>query len=227
MKESLFLLSLCSSVFIHSGAFSQVLYSSPEPKGSEPVSVRKSDAIAEASSLSGACGYSRAYLSTADLQGLLNTSSAVGLRIYNAKETADQKNCDIVTVAVDANGKEVGPVFGNKYLHAESYDVNTSCPSSKISKTKASGCVSTVANSNLNYQKVFFSRSLLETRFRIDGSTGITIIPGEINGGSTMMVMAAKLDNGTIVELEDSYLKSQLPCPTDCGDSGNYLVAPK
>ncbi|MBI1288503.1 MAG: hypothetical protein GC178_13110 [Flavobacteriales bacterium] len=228
MKTKLFhsvafgLMLLCAS-----NGFSQTMYSSPEPRGSEPISVKKADAIAEAESVSDACGYNRAFISSDDLTNLLSPSAAVGVRIYNAKESSDQANCDIITVAVDANGKEIGPALTNKYLHAESYDENNSCSAKKISKSKATGCVSNVANSKLNYQKVFFSKSVLQNQLKVSGATGITIIPGQISGGSTMMIMAAKLENGKITELETDYLKSQLPCPTDCGDSGNYLVDPK
>lgn len=227
MKSTPFQLLVIVSMLFVNNTFSQTFYSTPEPKGSEPLTIKKNDAELEASSLSGTCGYSRAFLQSSELQSLLATSGAVGVRIYNSKEDAEQRNCDIIAVAVDANGKEIGSALTNKYLQAESYDKNTECSSKKLTKSKAATCVSTVANSNLNSQKVFFSKSVLEERLKIGNATGITVIPGEISGASTMMIMAANLDKGTINELEDTYLKSRLPCPTDCGDSGNYLVAPK
>lgn len=227
MKSPTSFILIFALTLISSSMFGQNFYSSPEPKGSAPLSVDKADALSEASAAGETCGYNRAFIASTELQSLLSTSGAVGVRFYNAKEDANQRNCDIITVAVDANGKEIGPSLGNKYLHAESYDQNTECSTRKVTKSKATDCVSTVANSNLNFQKVFFSKSVLEERLKVGNATGITIIPGEVSGASTMMIMAANLDKGSINELESSYLKSQLPCPTDCGDSGNYLVAPK
>lgn len=216
---------LITLAFLTSGsAFAQTIYSSPEEKGTEPISIKKSEAITEAAEVSGTCGYNRAYISSADLQALLSVDGAVGIRIYNAMESSEQKNCDIVAVAVDAEGNEIGAE--KNYLLAKSYDENTSCAASTVSRDHAQRSVETVAESKLKYQKVFFSKAVLEERLNVNKATGITIIPGSINGVSTMMIMAATLADGKISELESNYLKSQLPCPTDCGDSGNYLVSP-
>lgn len=227
MKIFLRILVTTASVVVASTTYGQVFYSSPEPKGSEPMVMKVSDALAEAASVSSSCGYTRAYISSADIQNLMSLKDAVGIRIYNAKETSGQRYCDIVAVAVNNAGKEIGPQIGNKYLHAESHDASNSCTSKRISKSKAQGCVNTVATSDLIDQKVFFSRSMLSDRIKVQNATGISILPGQLPEGSTMMVAAAKLENGKLTELEDNYLKSRLPCPTDCGDSGNYLVAPK
>ncbi|MCF8277968.1 MAG: hypothetical protein K9J17_14640 [Flavobacteriales bacterium] len=201
------------------------MYSSPEPTEQSPIQVKKSDAISEATSVSKTCGYNQAYISIKDLEALLSPSSCVGIRIYNAKESSDQQNSDIIAVAVDQNGKEIGST--SKYLNAKSYDENQSCPSRRIGKSKAVGCVKNITNSSLNYQKVFFSKAVLKERISVSGMTGIMVIPGELSGGSTMMICAAALDGGKLTALEANFLKSQLPCPTDCGDSGNYLVEPK
>lgn len=227
MKPINSLVPIILGLFFTTQGFAQSLYSSPEPSESAPLLVNKNDALNEASDVSGECGYSRAYISSKDLQSLLSTSGAVGIRLYNGKETSEQGNCDVVAVAVDANGKEIGPAVGNKYLQAQSYDENNSCTARKVSKSTATTCVSNVANSSLKGQKVFFSKAMLDERLKTSGATGITILPGQIDDESTMMVMAAKLESSKITELEDDYLKSRLPCPTDCGDSGNYLVAPK
>ena len=212
-------------VFGTAGSFAQ-MYSNPEPADKSPLQIKKGDALAEASSVSKSCGYNQAYISKEDLDALLSLSRSVGIRIYNAKETTGQSNCDIIAVAVDEAGKEIGATFSSKYVHTESFDDNKSCPSKRISKSKASGCVSNVLKTDLNYQKVFFSKSTIDARWNVSGATGIKLIPGQLSGGSTIMIMASQLTSGELKELEASYLKSQLPCPTDCGDSGNYLVAP-
>jgi hypothetical protein len=202
------------------------MYSNPEPKGKSPLTVKKEEAVAEASSLSKSCGYNQAYISSSDLNELTGLAKSVGIRIYNSKESSKQSNCDMIAVAVDADGKEIGEALTSKYVQTQSFDADKSCPSKRISKGKASGCVSNVIKADLNYQKVFFSKEIIDARIKIPEATGIKLIPGQFAGGSTMMIVAAKLEAGKLVELEANYLKSQLPCPTDCGDSGNYLIAP-
>ncbi|MCF8465022.1 MAG: hypothetical protein K9G41_09280 [Flavobacteriales bacterium] len=206
-------------------SFAQI-YSSPEPKDKGLIEVKKEEAIAEASEMSKACGYSHAYISTEDLFALTNISKSVGIRVYNSKESIEQSSCDVIVVAVDAEGKEIGSGLNSKYVQIQSPEINKSCPSRRISKSKASGCVSNTIKTDLTYQKVFFSNESLMARIKIPGATGIKLIPGKFAAGSTMMIVAAKLESGSLIELEANYLKSQLPCPTDCGDSGNYLVAP-
>ena len=209
-------------------AQSQIRYSSPEPKGYEPVMMNSQDAKSEASAQSSSCGYSSGFFGKSDIENLMGVNNCVGIRIYNAKVSSSQANCDIVAVAVDENGKEIGPTMGKKYLHATSFDNDAGCASTKLSKSNAKSYVSNVANSgSIEYQKVFFSKATINERLAVRESTGINVIPGSLQGEKTMMISAAKLDGGKLTDLGDTYMKSKLPCPTDCGDTGNYLVEPK
>ena len=207
-------------------AQSDIKYTSPETEAFKPVEVKTADALREAESLSASCGYTKAFFSKEDLNTLMKVSGCVGIRIYNAKESERQTNCDVIAVAVDATGKEIGAFAKNKYLHAESYDENTSCNSKKLSQSRAEACVKNVASSKLEYQKVFFSKSLVDNSLNAAGSGGIAVLPGSNGSQATMMIAGASLSNGKLTEVESNYHKSQLPCPTDCGDPVHYLVAP-
>ena len=201
-------------------------YTSPESAEFKPVEVKTNDALNQAQTLGEICGYTKAYFSKDELQALLKLSGCVGLRIYNAKESDKQTNCDVIAVAINSSGKEIGPVFGNKYLHAKSYDENTSCTSKKLSQSKARDFVIKVANSQLEYQKVFFSKDLIDKRLNTEGSAGVAIIPGKNGSQTTILTTGANLVKGKISEVEAKYYKSQLPCPTHCGDTSQYLVSP-
>lgn len=213
------------TAFIISASFAQTItYTSPETDQFKPVLVKAEDAFREAAAAGQSCGYTKAFFAKADLVALMNVAGCVGIRIYNSKESSTQAHCDVIAVAVDAAGKEIGPAIGNKYLHAKSYDENTSCVSKKITKTKAEGCVKIVSGSGLSYQKVFFSRALIDERLK--NGSGIAVLPSNNGSQSTMMIAAASLTNGQMKEMESNYFKSQLPCPTDCGDTANYLFMP-
>lgn len=219
---------ICIAAGIFCNAQTAIKYTSPEEAQYAPISVRASDAKQEASALSTVCGYTSSFFSKQAIEDLMSHRTCIGVRIYNAKSDQSQAMCDMVAVAVDENGKEVGPALGKKYLHARSFDNDSNCPSSKVSKSNARNYVSNVANTSaLEYQKVFFSKALIETLLTVPEATGITVIPGNLNGQKTMMASAAKLDKGKVVDLGGSYMKSKLPCPYDCGDTGNYLVEPK
>lgn len=219
---------LCSLLVIEVNGQSTIKYTSPETGQFAPIQLTSSVAKQEAQAASGSCGYSSAYFDKTELESLMSAKGCVGIRIYNAKVNETQHHCDVVAVAVNEDGKEI-PSFGKKYLHGSSFDNNPSCPSSKVNKNNAKGYVENVANSSsLEYQKVFFSKSLINERLAVaGGTTGINVLPGDLSGEKTMMVSAAKLEGGKLTDLGDAYMKSKLPCPTDCGDTGNYLVAPK
>lgn len=219
---------ILSSLFVSiSSAQTSFKYTSPEKSGLEPVAVEASTAKSESASAAPTCGYSQVYYSKRDLDYLMDLSDCVGIRFYNGKIDEKTSNCEMIAVAVNPDGKEIGHLASNKYLHANSYDVDTQCESKKVSKSNARGCVEHVADDkSLTYQKVFFSKDFLKKRLEVSNN-GIVIIPVDSRDGSTMMVAGAKLENGKITELEGTYYRSQLPCPTDCGNTDNYLVYPK
>lgn len=221
---SIVLVSFCLS----SMAQSSIKYSSPEASGYEPVPVELSKAKTEASSVAGVCGYSSAFYTRSDIQYLMDLSQCVGIRIYNGKDDAKQTYCEVIAVAVDENGKEIGHFAVNKYMHVQPFDSDQNCTAKKVSKSFAKGCVQVVADDKvLNYQKVFFSKAFVDQRLAISNSTGIAVIPGTDSTNSSMMMAAAKLEDGKITEMEENYFRSQLPCPVDCGETDNYLVPPK
>lgn len=223
----LFRLITLSAVLIYSGSvFSQSTnFTDPEPSGMEPVSMTKAEANTESSKEAGACGYSKAFVASSDLNALMDLNDCVGVRIYNGKEDSKETYGSVIVVAIDGKGKEIGKFGSNKYMNVQCLDSDPNCQAKKVSKNHAKGCVETVAYDNaMNYQKVFFSRSFIQER--IANSNGISIMPGTDGKTSTMMISGAKLSNGKITEMEDYYYRSQLPCPTDCGETDNYLVDP-
>lgn len=204
------------------------MYSSPEASEYQPVVLSVNDAIANAERASGSCAYTQTFVSSEDLTRLLSISKCVGVRFYNGFMTEQDKNASMIAVAVDETGKEIGKVFSNNYLCVASLDQSARCESQSLSKSKARVCVENVVNADLSSQKVFFSKALLEERMRAKNATGVSILPA-INDRdeSTMSVSGASFANGKITVVESEYYQSELPCPTDCGNTDDYLVAPK
>ena len=124
---SIMFVSLCM-------AQSDFKYSSPEQKGLEPVAVDASTAKSESAKATQTCGYSQVFYTKSDLDYLMNLSDCVGVRFYNGKMDEKTSNCEMIAVAVNADGKEIGHLMSNKYLHAYAYDVNTQCSSKKSLK---------------------------------------------------------------------------------------------
>ena len=60
-----------------------------------------------------------------------------------------------------------------------------------------------------------------------DGCKWVLLTPAD-DGRShkTIMAIGVSLNNGRLTNMGDSYTRSLLPCPSDCGDTGNYLVDP-
>ena len=221
-------LTLITSIaFLTLGAHAQsnFKYSSPEAREFEPIAIETAMAKTEAASLTESCGYSKVFYSKADLENLMNLSNCVGVRFYNGLADEKDANCQIIAVAVTENGKEIGHGKSSSYLHASSYDQDAKCTAHNVTKSNARSCVEHVANHrSFVSQKVFFSRDFLKARMA--KADGVVLIPAYSEEANTMMVAGATLEDGQISELEGNYYKSQLPCPTDCGNPGNYLVSP-
>ena len=204
------------------------MYSSPESKEYKPSILSIDEATRKAEQAGGSCAYTQAFISSGDLNGLLSISKCVGVRFYNAFQNQSDKYASMIAVAVDENGQEIGKTFSNKYLCVASLDKSSKCEAQSLSKGKARTCVENVAYSDQTSQKVFFSKALLEDRLLSKNAAGISLLPA-INDRSeaTISISGAYYDNGRINVVETEYYMSELPCPTDCGDTDDYLVAPK
>lgn len=204
------------------------MYSSPESPEYQPIVLSVDEATNKATEASGRCAYSQSFFSSSDLNRLLSISKCVGVRFYNGFMNEQDKNASMVAVAVDETGKEIGKVFSNNYLCVASFDQSAKCESLTLSKSKARVCVENVADSDVTSQKVFFSKALIEARLTTKNANGISLLP-TINDRSeyTMSISGAEFANGKITVVESNYYQSELPCPTDCGNTDDYLVAPK
>lgn len=203
-------------------------FANPEAASYAPIQLSASQAAQESEQVKNTCGFSSAYIGKSDMEYLMNLSKCVGIRVYNGKADSRQQFCGVLAVAIDENGKEIGHFMANKYFDVGSVDAGSGYNLDKINQSSAKNMVNNVAqSSSLDYQKVYFSKTTVTNRLEVQGATGLHIRPGEVGGYKTMMISAAKLDKGTISDLDDTYMKSSRPCPVQCGDTGNYLVEPK
>ena len=232
---SLFLMSsvlFCTNVLVAQNAKLENKESGfSNPATNSPISISVEEFDAQAQDNIGWCGFSAAYFHKGDVEALLNTPACVGVRIYNAKEGVGQSYADLIMVAVDSKGNEIGS--SPNYILSKALDVNGSLASNKVTFKYPKTCVSNldVSNSFVVYSS-YFSKTTISGLLGQPNCTGIKVKPTDerftVNGSTevhrTMSVGAANVNNSKLTELGSSYLKSVEPCPTDCGTSGGKYL---
>ena len=201
------------------------------PEDCKPKEVAASEAAVVAKSMIPTCGFGGAYFAKKDLEDLMDVKGCVGVRFYIAMERTDQRYADIIAVAINAYGKEIGDFLSRKYHMAKPLDAFFPSDFQKMDRFKAQGYVNQLIEGKeklipyVSYLGVSGINSLLNTA----SAVGIRIYPSELIRDEkpyrTMSFGAVRV-NGNIVEDASSfYLQGSLPCPTDCGgnDDKYYL----
>lgn len=210
------------------------VYSDPEPSSHAPVSVPEAEIEEEVSINYGICGFSGVYFKKEDINNLLKETGCVGVRFYNGKEETSQYFSDVLAVAIDANGKELGA--NPNYVLSRALDLNGALVTTNVTKSHAKSCVSNLdlSNSFVRYTS-YFSKSSLNEALNPKSATGLKVVPGHrvfttsTNTEQvcrTMSIVPVMIDQNKLKNLSGTYLKGLEPCPVSCGDTGEYLVAP-
>jgi len=201
------------------------------PETNSPISISVDESDAQAMDNIGWCGFSAAYFHKGDVEALLSTSKCVGVRVYNAKEGVGQSYADLIMVAIDKDGNEIGA--SPNYVLSKALDVNGNLASNKVTNKYSKTCVSNldVSNSFVVYTS-YFSKTTVSGLLTQSNCTGVKIKPADeqftVNGTTevyrTMSIGAANVNNSKLTELGSSYQKSAEPCPTACGTSGGKYL---
>lgn len=208
------------------------IFPNPETGGDRPTMVKPKVAETEALAKSSVAGFTGAYFDKSAILDLLEPTNAVGIRFYIAMQNPKQRFSDIIAVAINEDGKEVAAFLEKKYRSVPSLDMyypeDLNKKSHWLPKRVARIHVQNLLNGAAGYKKftAYYSKSVIYDLFKIDGMTGIRMRPSTEEGtGNTTMNMGPVRVVGNNVEdiVGTDYLRSNLPCPVDCGDTGEYL----
>lgn len=201
------------------------------PTNCEPTEISADQAAIESRELIQTCGFGSVFISRLDIEDLLKTEKCVGIRFYISMESGGQKYADVIAVAIDETGQEIGNNFQRTYLMVKSLDEKSYPAYARgLNVYEAERCVSNLSGGKsgldpyVGYLGSETLRSLLEQE-----CDGIRVYPSEVRIDDktyhSMSYGAAKTSDGEILDVYDVYYQAMHPCPTDCGGDGdkNYL----
>ncbi|MBI1288504.1 MAG: hypothetical protein GC178_13115 [Flavobacteriales bacterium] len=205
-------------------SFSQTFQSKDNPIKMDLVKVEE---LAKA--LIPSCGFSSVYIQTSDIRDLMSVKNCVGIRFYIAMEDPKQRFSDVIAVAINADGKEIGDFLERKYHLARALDAHYPDEFEKMNLSTAKKCVYNLRDGVAGYKPyaTFLGNESLNALLNTANATGIRIFSSgyESDKGQlrTMSFGAVVDQNNEIKDLGGKYLQSQLPCPVDCGGDTNLL----
>lgn len=188
-----------------------------------------STAIAEANLFLPTCGFSSVYIQTSDIQELLNVKKCVGIRFYVAMEDPNQRFADVIAVAINSEGKEIGDFLERKYHLARPLDAHYPDEFQKMNLSSAKKAVYNLRDgvAGIKPYATFLGIESLNTLLGTKGATGIRIYSSGFSGSKgnlrTMSFGPVLYENKEVKDIGGSYLQSLLPCPVDCGGD-SYLL---
>lgn len=155
-------------------------------------------------------GFENVYFSTQNLKSILQDSNTHQVRFYTALND-DQRSQTQIAVGIDGDGNEMG-----QYVMSSGVEITILDKESAVQKVESS------SSSPLKTVCCTFSSKEVESFTMQEGSTGLHVKPGLLEGRPTLtMVAAATLEEGDESGTQDfggTYLKASAPCPYACGD---------
>lgn len=185
--------------------------------------------VDEANVFLSTCGFSSVYIQSSDLRELLNVKKCVGIRFYVAMEDPNQRFADVIAVAINQDGKEIGDFLERKYHLARPLDAHYPDEFEKMNLSAAKKAVYNLRDgvAGISPYASFLSIESLNSLLATSGATGVRIYSSGFSGSNgqlrTMSFGAVKYENKEVNDLGGKYLQSQLPCPVDCGGD-TYLL---
>lgn len=190
----------------------------------QPKQIESSEALKQTKAAFSVCGFVSAYFQKSDLMELMDVKNCVGIRFYTSMEDPQQRYADIIGVAVDRYGKEIGNFLERKYHLAKSLDAHYPHEYTKMNKSRAKKCVKNLNESvaKIESYSAFMGIDNLNQLLDNNGCTGVRIYAGTMDGTTssnrTMHFGAAKVEGKLVKDAASKYVISNLPCPVDCGD---------
>lgn len=175
------------------------------------------------------CGFTSVFIQSSDLRELLAVKNCVGVRFYIAMEDPKQRFADVIAVAINGDGKEIGDFLERKYHLAKALDAHYPDEFQKMNLAAAKKAVADLQNGVAGYAPfaAFLSRESLNALLNTANASGVRVFASGFQSGSealrTMSFGAVLYENKEVKDLGVGYLQSKLPCPVDCGGD-SYLL---
>ncbi len=149
------------------------------PTDCEPEIITAEDAAAAAKDLIDVCGFGSVYFHEKDLEELLSVKNCAGLRFYIAMERPDQRFTDVIAVAINEKGKEIGDFLERKYHMAKALDAFYPHDFEKMGNSKAKKYVDNLINgdSKLEPYVGYLGIERIEALLATEKANGIRIYP--------------------------------------------------
>jgi hypothetical protein len=217
---------LTSSIVLFSFAISPIsnAQSMKFPSNDTPNKVAPAVAAAKANDQVETSGFTSAYFQKSDLNELIDVKGCVGIRFYVAMEDPKQKFADVIGVAINETGKEIGDFLSRKYHLAKPLDAHYPQEFKKMDRSNAKRCVDNLKNGVGKVEPFagYLGTASILKLVEEGGASGIRIYAAIVTKGSTSyrtMSFGSVSVNGKLINnVGTDYLESNLPCPVDCGD---------
>jgi hypothetical protein len=141
----------------------------------------------------------------------------------------NQRFADVVAVAINSKGQEIGDFLEKKYHLAKPLDDHFPSDFQKMNLSRAKKTVYNLRDGAAGFVPfaVFLGLESLNSLISTSRATGVRIYSaGNVVGGAPLRTMsfgAVSYENLLITDVGSNYLQSMLPCPVDCGGDG-YLL---
>ena len=215
------LLALLAFFSIQSNVFAQTTFTAAD----NPKVVSKTLAFEATKTNLFTCGFSSVYIQSADLKELMNVKNCVGIRFYVGMQNPNQRFADVVAVAINANGKEIGDFLERKYHLAKPLDDHYPDDFEKMNLSSAKKAVYNLRDGVAGFKPfaAFLGTESLNSLINTADATGVRIYSAGSGSVRTMSFGAVSYANKEVKDISTNYLESLLPCPVDCGGDG-YLL---
>ncbi len=194
------------------------------PASDSPTKLSATDAAARSVDLIEISGFGSVYFQKSDLSDLINVKNCVGIRFYVAMEDPKQRFADVIGVAINTDGKEIGNFLERKYHLAKPLDAHYPDEYKKMNRTTAKRCVDNLKTGagQVEPYVAFLGIASIKALLAQANSTGMRIYPAQVSkDGKDIRSMAygsVETTGKVVNDLGSDYLLSNLPCPVDCGD---------
>lgn len=189
-----------------------------------PETISSDNALSEGKQAAQSSGFGSAYFDSYDLYEIAQTKGAVAIRFYTSLSDKKQQSCNVMAVAIDANGNDLKSDFQRQYMLTSDLTYNSPTYARGLNNYEAENCVNKLSNSG--YPSPYASHlgiSNLQKLLR-EGVSGLRVYPSiiEVDGEAqrSMSFGPVVINNYDLKDVSSEYLRSSRPCPTFCGTDG-------
>jgi hypothetical protein len=174
----------------------------------------------------GSASFSEAVFDKSCIQDLLDKNNCVGLRFYNVVNAGGTVPGTAMAIAYKADGSEInGTFFSHPYRRSDGC-VGAETNITKLTCNKAEDACMNMRNAGYISYSASFKKEDIQGLLNVANCNGIRLTPTTTGANSNMIAAAITISDGAVRSLgggDTLEILSDEPCPTICGDEGNYI----